>query len=65
MATTRHSAGVANSDHLDADFIASAAAPIAAALAAAGQMGVPTADVLVSYTARGCTVRVTDRRAGR
>ncbi|MFJ4343520.1 hypothetical protein [Streptomyces sp. NPDC088915] len=48
-----------------ADRIASAAAPIAAALAALGEYSthVPTADVLISYTRTGCIVRVADRRA--
>ncbi|AWN32587.1 hypothetical protein [Streptomyces sp. NEAU-S7GS2] len=49
----------------NASFIADAATPIAAALAAVGELGVnvPASDVLVSYTARGCIVRVADRRA--
>ncbi|TVL89799.1 hypothetical protein [Streptomyces sp. SAJ15] len=56
MTTTPH--------RLDAGLIADAATPIAAALAAVGDLGVaPTADVLISYTARGCIVRVADRRA--
>lgn len=46
-------------------FIADAAGPIASALAAVGDLGVPSADVSISYTAQGCIVRVADRWAGR
>ncbi|MFC7979755.1 hypothetical protein ACFUT3_31540 [Streptomyces cinereoruber] len=47
-----------------ADRIASAAAPIADALAALSESRstVPAADVLISYTRTGCIVRVADRR---
>ncbi|MFH8342686.1 hypothetical protein [Streptomyces sp. AM6-12] len=52
-------------NHVSAGCIADAAAPITAALAAVGDLdiNVPAADVLISYTARGCIVRVADRRA--
>ncbi|MER7050482.1 hypothetical protein ABT391_37290 [Streptomyces jumonjinensis] len=49
----------------DARFIASAAEPITATLAAAGDLGIPSAYVLVSYHAHGCTIRLDDRRAAR
>ncbi|WP_327286589.1 hypothetical protein [Streptomyces sp. NBC_01205] len=51
------------SSRLGADFISAAAAPIADALAAIRELPMPTADVLISYTARGCIVRVADHRA--
>ncbi|MFC9068859.1 MULTISPECIES: hypothetical protein [Streptomyces] len=46
-------------------FIAAAVAPITAALAALGEarIAVRTEDVLISYTSRGCTVRVAEHRA--
>ncbi|MGQ4517369.1 hypothetical protein [Streptomyces sp. DW26H14] len=44
-------------------FIADAAAPIAQALTAVQRLGVPSTDVLISYTAHGCVVRVADRSA--
>lgn len=46
-------------------FIAAAVAPITAALAALGEarINVRTEDVLISYTSRGCTVRVAEHRA--
>ncbi|MER7914599.1 hypothetical protein [Streptomyces sp. NPDC096068] len=48
-----------------ADRIASAATPVADALAALGEFStyVPPSDVLISYTRTGCIVRVADRRA--
>ncbi|MFI2215125.1 hypothetical protein [Streptomyces sp. NPDC020141] len=49
----------------DARFIASAADPLTATLAAAGDLGIPSAYVLVSYHAHGCTLRLDDRRADR
>ncbi|WP_369266148.1 hypothetical protein [Streptomyces harbinensis] len=47
------------------DFVAAAVAPITAALAALGEarINVRTEDVLISYTSRGCTVRVAEHRA--
>ncbi|MGW1595262.1 hypothetical protein [Streptomyces sp. NPDC002343] len=66
MATVRHIAGVTTPSESGADFIADAATPIAAALAAVQDQGVnvPSADVLISYTASGCIMRVADSRAG-
>jgi hypothetical protein len=62
-AAARHSAGMTTSLHCSGGVISAAAAPITAALAAIGDLGVPPSDVLISYTARGCIVRVADRSA--
>ncbi|MEU3978436.1 hypothetical protein [Streptomyces bacillaris] len=47
------------------EYILDAARPIAAALAAIGDLrvNVPSSDVLISYTYSGCIVRVAERRA--